>query len=167
MDGYNLKQDIICREIFEKIQRGISGFGYEVKPSPRYDGIDFGEGVKLFMKLHGEKVDFSWGKPDVNTSSQSKESRYGRNPTARIFLGNAAVWVFLFVIGIIIDELHIPWNSVRDFLVNYWPFDILVAVMLYVLLFLIPLSAVSRTIHQANIQQHVHDIILAYRYEEK
>jgi hypothetical protein len=167
MADYNLKQDLVFHEIYDKIVHQISGFGYAIKPSPGFNTIDFGNGVKLYLKLRGEKIEFSWEKPDNGEPLSRRHIPLYRNPITKGFAGYAIGIGIYLILSYLAGEMHITWNIVRGFLTAFWPLSLLGAGILYLLLFLQPLGAVSQSVHRANIQRILHEVILAYRAEEK
>jgi hypothetical protein len=121
MENYNLKQEMLLHEIYDRIHDQLTGFGYTLRPNVQYNKIYFGEGVELTLAAKGGKAEFQWSRSVIKMLEGNIRSMIGSLIFAILYTivgylsgwvwGNtlfAAVYIIMLIISVGILIVNIP-----------------------------------------------------------
>jgi len=146
MEKYNLKQEMLLHEIYDRIHDQLTGFGYTLRPNVQYNKIYFGEGVELTLAAKGGKAEFQW-----------------RRSVLRMFKGN----IRSLIVSLIFAVLYT--------IIGYWSdwawgntlmaalYIIMLIVSIGILVVNVPIAIINSNTHAMKTQLLIRNIVEEYR----
>jgi hypothetical protein len=149
VENYDLKQEMLLHEIFDRINAQLTGFGYALRPDIGYDKIYFGEGVELSLVAKGEKAEFHWRRSILKILEGSIRS-----------IAGSLVLLMVLIFGGEIS--HWSWSN---FLLASIYTGILLASII-ALIISVPIAIINSNTHAVKTQLLIQEIIREYRSRE-
>lgn len=142
MENYDLKQELLLHDIFERINRKLIGLEYNLRPNDKYHKIDFGEGVELFLSSKYNQVIFRWN------SSIKKILE----ANIQMILWSLFTLVIFLTIG---DISNWPWNNI------FWLFLSIAFLSIFIITWMtgIPVALINSRTHLMKTQLLLNEII--------
>lgn len=146
MENYNLKQEMLLHEIYDRIHDQLTGFGYTLRPNVQYNKIYFGEGVELTLAAKGGKAEFQWRRSVIKMLEGNIRSMIGSLIFAILYtiVGYLSGWV---------------WGNTLFAAV----YIIMLIILVGILIVNIPIAIINSNTHAMKTQLLIRNIVEEYR----